>query len=222
MSDFDVAVAAMGEIEEFGSSRITLPESYFQTKILVEETGIKENELDEDTGEIIRAFSPWAQITLSVTAGPYTGAETSLRLFISPGKTGRAMGFLNNLTKVISGRPVNTQALKTYGFTFSNPKDRDAVQEDFANHFFSMSSEDRHAFILDYMNIKGWDGREFISKVGVEENTWTTNEGEERTVYRNRLLGAYALNDARKGTKYVSSLDEQHQSLLDEQMNPGS
>ena len=199
MSEFDVAVAAMGAIEEYGSARVTLPESYYPVQVSVTGQGTGADVVD-DEGELVKPGTPWIQLSAMVTEGPYEGAETESRVFLTPGK-GANIGFVNNMAKAISGRPVSAAALDKYKFVFSDPKDREAVQNDFIARWWELTSDERVDFMAQYCNIGTWDGKALIIKIGVEDNNWKSDDGVEHTSYRNRFQGFYPVNDPKKGLK---------------------
>jgi len=202
MSDFDAAVQAMGEIEEYSSNRTTLPDSYYPgiLSVIQYDVTLPKYEDPEHPTVMTGGGSPFFQLGLAVVEGPYKGAETESRFYLTPGK-GPNIGFVNSAIKNVTGKPADTTALKQFEFT-ALTGNKESIQGGFRDQFRALSADDRKIFMEKYARVRSWDGRKVIVKVGVEENTWTTDEGEERTTMRNRFAGFFTLTHSKKGLTY--------------------
>lgn len=205
MPDMNKVLGAIGEISEYGSSRIVLPDlgpfSFYPMTLGVSQYDVSPFKDDGSGG------SPYVQFQGLVNEGPYEGAETSARVFMTPGETGRNLGFIIHMAKVINGK-VNTKAFDQFGFDFGTVSgdDQDEVNAVITLRWGKLTLDERKDFIAQLTGIAYWDGKGAIVKVTQEEYSFEGREGDTISGVRNQFKGFYPPNDPRKGIKWVRTM----------------
>ena len=210
----DAAIlAGLGEIEEYsGGDRVLLPISYYIMNIpdvdAIEasaeggESGdnTRANITDIDGNDVLTGGTPFCNVQFNVTEGPFEGCSMKPRLYFTPGK-GRNIGFINSMVKGVTGQSVDLAAIREFNFIMPQAGSPDEIQEAFAKNFYTLSAEDRVAFMSQYCRWGQWAGQDVVVKVGHEDGR--PDEATGVTPIFNRALGFYTLDHTKKGAAYV-------------------
>jgi len=248
MSDpqFDVN-AALGESYEYGS-RTVLPGSYYPVIVHVGDTGASDPKMvelkikgvvqhDESGNPILveGGDSPFVELTLDVYEGPFAGEQVTKKLYITPGKTGGALGRHLGACHAITGQHAQTTAVcAKFGIVLPGPGQtrpegtetmdqatRRGVRTVLANAFYAMDSGKRLAFVAALLNVPAWEGKRAIVKLEVEE--YVSRDGQARS--SNAIGGFLPLTDAKKGLAWVRLVEiprqEATKALMDAQVAGG-
>ena len=258
MSDpqFDVN-AALGETYEYGGRSPILPESYYPVILHVISTGTSDakmvpvkvkgvEQMDEFGQPIMEdgGETPFVELTGDVYEGPFAGAQVTRKVYITPGRTGRAVGKWLGACHAITGQHVPTAAIctrfgialptgaqvKVEGKETSEQAFRRQVQTALADGFYAMDAAKRLAFVAALLNVVNWDGKRVIAKIGLEQGKQkkradgslaTLADGSPDCYFNNNFDGFLPLMDEKKGLAWVRSVElpkqEATKALMDSQ-----
>jgi hypothetical protein len=211
MSNIEDALGIMQEIYDGDRKRrVVLPVSHYVMQIELEETGLsKESEtdfvedvLDVSGNPVPRGNSPYAQLLMTVSEGPFEGESFSSRIYLTPGK-GKYIGFHVNACNSITHKPTDSSLYKEFGFTFEDGWTGENVQKAFRFYFYNLEPTKRQDFMLRWARVPEWDGKQVVVKVGHELETRTNDDGEEYEITFNRIKGLWSTNDPKKGAAFV-------------------
>lgn len=224
MSDqqFDIN-AALGETYEYGS-RTVLPASYYPVILSIGETGTSDAKMQElkvkgevqvdESGQVIMVEggeTPFIEVTMSVYEGAFSGEQVTKKLYITPGRTGSAIGRWLGACQAITGQSAQTAAVcqrfgiamptgaRATGNETADQAYKRATREALADGFYAMDAAKRLAFVAALMNVVAWEGKRAIVKIGIED--YTARDGSARS--SNVVDGFLPLQDPKKGLAWV-------------------
>jgi len=244
MSDpvFDVN-AALGETYEYGGRTPLLPESYYPCVLHVVSTGtsdfkmvpvkVKGQVQNDEFGQPLMeegGDTPFVELTADVYEGPFAGAQVTRKVYITPGRTGKALGkwlgachaitMQHAQTAAICGRfgiamPTGAQ-VKVEGKETPEAAFRRMVQTAIAEGFYAMDAAKRLAFVAALLNVVQWDGKRVVVKLGIEKGMQKKDgEGRPQVLadgapdcwHNNVFDGFLPLTDEKKGLAWVRTVE---------------
>lgn len=242
MSDpqFDVN-AALGETYEYGS-RTVLPASYYPVVLAIGDTGTSDPKMVEvkvkgvvQTDELGNAImteggeTPFVELTMSVYEGPFAGEQVTRNVYVTPGKSGAAIGRWLGACEAITGQKAATGlmcgkfgialpaggSVRPIGEETVEQAYRRGVRAALADGFFAMDAAKRLAFIAALLNVVAWEGKRVVVKLGIEE--YTSRDGQLRS--NNVVDGFIPLTDAKKGLAWVRAIEFPKQEITKKMMD---
>lgn len=243
MSDpqFDVN-QALGETYEYGGRQPLIPASYYPVIVRVVGTGSSDakmvdvkdrdgnivtdelgNPVQEEGGE-----TPFVEIAAEIYEGPFKGFEITRKNYITPGRSGKAIGKWLGATHAITGAKAQTAAVcQAFGITLPTSARAEgketaeqafqrAVRETIARGYFEMDAAKRLAFVAKLVNVVAWDGKKVIAKIGIEKGMQKKRQdgspafdalGQPEHFYNNIFDGFLPLTDEKKGLPWVRAVE---------------
>lgn len=243
MSDlqFDVN-AALGETYEYGERQQILPESYYPMILRVASVGSSDPKIvevkvkgevqtDESGAAIMEegGNTPFVELAADVYEGPFAGAQITRKVYITTGKTGKALGKWLGACHAITMQHAQTaQVCAKFGITLptgaqvrvegkESPEQafRRMVQSTIASGFMAMDAAKRLAFVAALLNVPAWDGKRVIVKLGIEKGMQKKRDGvlllhpdgSPDCYYNNVFDGFLPLTDEKKGLGWVRNVE---------------
>ena len=208
-------LTGIGDDESAGASA-PLPESLFPVNISLTECAPSAN-----------AGTPGVHVNLLVTDGAYAGMELdkfSARWYIwAPKSDGKyyarqreqRMGYMKNLTKVMTGKDLDYTAQDKHGCTADNI-------DDFWDWYRDLDPEAKTAFIYDFMRLASWTGKNVMAKISCKEekmedgdgNPLLDDAGQPRFRDRNEIVNIFAHNHTRYGLASWKGVHESQQEKM--------
>jgi len=244
MSDpvFDIN-QALGETYEYGGRSPLLPESYYPCILHVASSGTSEPKMQQAKGKggvlLTDEFqqpimeeggdTPFVELTADVYEGPFAGAQVTRKVYITPGKTGRALGkwlgachaitMQHAQTAAVCGRfgivlPTGAQ-VRPEGKESPEQAFRRQVQTTIAAGFYAMDAGQRLAFVAALLNVVAWDGKRVVVKLGIEQGQQKKRDGIPAFLadgtpdcyFNNIFDGFLPLADEKKGLAWVRAVE---------------
>lgn len=253
---------ALGDQYEY-SPRTVLPDSYYPVTLHVVGTGLSEPKMvdakDEDGNVIIDPAtgkpqqeeggnSPFVELEVTVTDGPFAGSIIRRKAHIVPGKQGGAIGRWLGAARAITRTPVQTQAMaQKFGIalpTTATPQGKEtpeqaarrAVRQALAAGFYALEPAQRLAFIKAALMVDAWEGKTVICKLSLDQS-WQDANGKRYNEAQYKLLPAHVqetlkgysnndfagflpLDDETHGLKFVKGIEFPKQEKAFAIMNP--
>lgn len=194
-----------------GGQRVILPESFYPVRVEVQdwgvtdlsETEVVDGVMDPGGQAIPKGGTPYAQLELTVTDGPFEGCSFITRYFLTPGK-GRFLMYHAHSCRAITGKPFDVAVLPQYNIDIPDSASVEETQALVRQGYYNCDPQQRKELMLKLARVEHWDNRPAIARVSIEEfQRDDPMTGRQYTGYSNRVSGFYAIDDPKKGVSWV-------------------